>query len=308
MPRLLGPVVNLAFYFMSNDNDAAIQHGEVTATYFWDDGSGINGDTGMPAGGEPMQQGLFSSPSWPLGTEGYIVYEDQKVDFFIGDRGPGHPSYDCDVLLDIDAQTFAEITGETWDPETYVVSGGNGHLDVEYYITEWGDGDGEEGAPHPFEQPENSCEDAVSPVPEAEQVSEDEEPPEESEDAEAEGSEDADAKGSDQDQAEEEANGAGANDDGDESTDEGVSAETAANDTSGLQLTGADGALGGTGGLLTLAIIPAILLALAFLWFRRPVGAHAGIADESGKKSLTHRSTGRHSTGSKFGRSHDKDD
>lgn len=152
---------------MSNENDTPIQHGKVDATYFWDDGSGMQGDTGLPASGEPMQKGLFSSPSWPLGTKGYIEYEGQTAEFFIGDRGPGHPSNDCDILLDLDGKTFAELTGQTWDAENYVVTGGNGHLyDVEYYITEWGDGAGQEGAPHPFQQPGNKCEDAVSEIPE----------------------------------------------------------------------------------------------------------------------------------------------
>lgn len=108
---------------------SSIQHGEVKASYFWDDGSGINGDTGAPASGEPMQKGLFASPSWPLGTEGYVEYNGKKADFFIGDRGPGSPAGDCDVLLDMDGKTFAELTGESWNESDYTVSGGEGHLE-----------------------------------------------------------------------------------------------------------------------------------------------------------------------------------
>ncbi|MBE2997454.1 hypothetical protein IDM40_01860 [Nocardiopsis sp. HNM0947] len=270
---------------MSNENDTPIQHGKVDATYFWDDGSGIGGDTGLPAGGEPMQKGLFSSPSWPLGTEGYIEYEGQTAEFFIGDRGPGHPSNDCDILLDLDGQTFAELTGQTWDEENYVVSGGNGHLyDVEYYITEWGDGDGEEGAPHPFQQPENKCEDAVSEIPEEKLEDETSQQEEEEAAAQAQAEEEAAEQEAAEQEAAAEAEAAEKAEAEDEKEEEesGVTAETAANDVSGFQLTGADGDLAG-GGILILAIIPAILLAVGFAWFRRPAGAHAGAADTDGK-------------------------
>ncbi|WP_017572059.1 hypothetical protein [Nocardiopsis halotolerans] len=291
-------------------NETPIQHGEVTATYFWDDGSGINGDTGAPASGEPMQKGLFSSPSWPLGTEGYIVYEGRKAEFFIGDRGPGAPSQGCDVLLDIDGKTFAEITGETWNDSNYTVSGGNGHLEVEYYITEWGDGHGTEGAPHPFQQPGDKCEDAVSPIPEevasggdSEEEPEEkpEEKPEESagKDEEDGAEEPAPTKAEgDSGDAEEGKSEEGASGGGDGGDDGGVSAETAANDLSGFQLMGADGVVGGAG-LLALVLIPAVLIAMLFAGTRRLNGAHAGARGGGG--SLIARSTGRHSLGSRLG-------
>ncbi|WP_306367077.1 hypothetical protein [Nocardiopsis sp. CC223A] len=285
-------------------NDTPIQYGKVTATYFWDDGSGINGDTGAPAGGEPMQKGLFSSPSWPLGTEGYVVYEGKKAEFFIGDRGPGVPSNDCDVLLDMDGQTFAELTGESWDDTNYTVSGGNGHLyDVEYFITEWGDGNGTEGAPHPFQQPDNKCENAVEPIPEEVLAETDEAKKAEEEKKEEEAAEKAEKEKKEQEKAEQEEaeEQAAADSEGsDDSEDSGVTAETAANDLSGVQLTGAgDGILGGTG-LLALAIVPAILIALFFAWNRRPAGAHAGAEGEG--RGLTAQSSGRHSLGSLFDR------
>ncbi|WP_047868274.1 hypothetical protein [Nocardiopsis sp. RV163] len=281
-------------------NDTPIQHGEVTATYFWDDGSGINGDTGAPASGEPMQKGLFSSPSWPLGTEGYVVYEGKKAEFFIGDRGPGAPSEGCDVLLDMDGKTFAEITGETWNDSDYTVSGGNGHLEVEYYITEWGDGAGTEGAPHPFQQPGDKCEDAVSPVPEdALPEEESEEPAEESAQETEESEEPAPekAEGEPEQSAKEEQPEEGAAEEGNDDGDGGVTAETAANDLSGFQLMGADGVVSGTG-LLALALIPAVLLAVLFAWTRRPSGAHAGAERDGG--SLTDASSGRHSLGTRL--------
>lgn len=279
-------------------NDTPIQYGEVTATYFWDDGSGINGDTGAPAGGEPMQKGLFSSPSWPLGTEGYIEYEGEQYEFFIGDRGPGEPSNDCDVLLDIDGKTFADMMGEEWNEDSLVVNGGNGHAEVEYFITKWGDGDGDEGAPHPFQQPDNKCEDAVAPVPEEHlpQEEEDEEEAEEEqaeeEQAKEEESEESSQKQDEQEAEEEEQQDAAPATSEDEGQDDGVTAETAANDLSGFGLMNAEGAPSATG-LLVLAIIPAILIALAFAWIRRPAGAHAGATDDSGKGLLAE-SDGRH--------------
>ncbi|CAL9407794.1 hypothetical protein SUDANB121_01604 [Nocardiopsis dassonvillei] len=286
-------------------NETPIQYGKVTATYFWDDGSGINGDTGAPAGGEPMQKGLFSSPSWPLGTEGYVVYEGKKAEFFIGDRGPGVPSHDCDVLLDMDGKTFAELTGETWNDTNYTVSGGNGHLyDVEYFITEWGDGNGTEGAPHPFQQPDNKCENAVEPIPEEVLAETDEAKKAEEEKKEEQAAKKAEEEKKEQEKAEkaekQEAEEQAAAEGSDDSDDSGVTAETAANDLSGVQLTGAgDGVLGGTG-LLALAIIPAILIALFFAWTRRPAGAHAGAEGEG--RGLTARSGGRHSLVSLFDR------
>ena len=290
-PVFSASVVNLANYFMSNDTP--IQYGEMTATYFWDDGSGINGDTGMPAGGEPMQKGLFSSPSWPLGTEGFIVHEGEEYEFFIGDRGPGVPSHDCDVLLDIDGKTFADMMGESFDEQTLVVSGGNGHAEVEYFITEWGDGNGDEGAPYPFQQPENKCENAVSDIP-AEYLPQEEE---EEEEAEEEAAEDASDENSEDAVEEEQQDEAPVADEQDDS-DTGVTAETATNDLSGFGLMGAEGTPSAAG-LLTLAIIPAILIALFFAWNRRPAGAHAGTDDDSGN-GLMAENNGRHGIASLF--------
>lgn len=269
-------------------NDTPIQYGEMTATYFWDDGSGINGDTGLPASGEPMQKGLFSSPSWPLGTEGFIVHEGEEYEFFIGDRGPGVPSHDCDVLLDIDGKTFADMMGETFDDQTLVVSGGNGHAEVEYFITKWGEGHGDEGTPYPFQQPENKCENAVSEIPAA-YLPQEEEEAEEEEAAEGVSEETAEDAEEQQDEAP-----AAQEDD----SDTGVTAETATNDLSGFGLTGAEGTPSAAG-LLTLAIIPAILIALFFAWTRRPAGAHAGAEDDSGK-GLMAQSDGRHGIASFF--------
>ncbi|MEU6410035.1 hypothetical protein [Microbispora sp. NPDC046933] len=125
--------------------------GKTTASYFWDDGSGVNGDTGAPASGKPMQKGLAASPSWPMGTKGYVIYKGKKADFFIGDRGPGVPS-SSGVMLDLDGKTFAELTGGTWNTDSLTVedAGGLGHIPVKYVITQWGKGLGKTGAPKPF--------------------------------------------------------------------------------------------------------------------------------------------------------------
>ncbi|GAA1005796.1 hypothetical protein Aple_039980 [Acrocarpospora pleiomorpha] len=129
----------------------ALHMGKTTASYFWDDASGRAGDTGMPAIGKPMQRGLAASPSWPLGTEGYVTYNGKTLKFFIGDRGPGKPS-ERGVMLDLDAKTFAELTEGVFDPVTLTVknNGGSGHIDITYKITKWGPGVGKKGAPVPF--------------------------------------------------------------------------------------------------------------------------------------------------------------
>ena len=125
--------------------------GSTTASYFWDDGSGRAGDTGMPASGKPMQKGLAASPSWPLLTEGYVIYKGKKAPFFVGDRGPGEPS-NRGIMLDLDAKTFAELTGGRFNPNTLHVDGigGQGHIEVEYVITKWGPGVGKKNHPVPF--------------------------------------------------------------------------------------------------------------------------------------------------------------
>jgi hypothetical protein len=133
----------------STQDEQILLRGVTKGSYFWDDGSGRQGDTGMPAIGKPMQKGLFASPSWPLGTEGYIIYKGKKARFFIGDRGPGIPS-ERGVMLDIDGMTFAELTGSEWNHDTLTVASGEGHIEVEYVITKWGDGPGHRDHPLPF--------------------------------------------------------------------------------------------------------------------------------------------------------------
>lgn len=131
------------------EREQVLLRGTTIGSYFWDDASGRNGDTGLPASGLPMQKGMFASPSWPLGTEGYVIYKGKKARFFIGDRGPGIPS-ERGVMLDIDGPTFAELTGERWNPDTLTVTGDKGHIEVEYVVTKWGDGPGTRGEPLPF--------------------------------------------------------------------------------------------------------------------------------------------------------------
>ncbi|WP_163569361.1 hypothetical protein [Fodinicola feengrottensis] len=68
----------------------------------------------------------------------------------IGDRGPGFPS-DHGIMLDIDGETYAQLTGGHWNTETHLVDGfGPGHIQVTYVITEWGTGTGVKGLPEPF--------------------------------------------------------------------------------------------------------------------------------------------------------------
>ncbi|MFB9963327.1 hypothetical protein [Sinosporangium siamense] len=133
------------------DSDQVLLQGSTKASYFWDDASGRFGDTGLPASGKPMQKGMFASPSWPLGTEGYVVYKGKKAPFFIGDRGPGIPSNNG-VMLDIDAKTFADLTGGRFNTSTLMVNGngGLGHINVDYVVTKWGKGYGKKNHPVAF--------------------------------------------------------------------------------------------------------------------------------------------------------------
>ncbi|WP_261808345.1 hypothetical protein [Nonomuraea sp. C10] len=133
--------------------EKVLLQGETTASYFWDDGSGRAGDTGLPASGKPMQKGMAASPSWPLLTEGYVVYKGKKAPFFVGDRGPGVPS-SKGIMLDLDGKTFADLTGGKFNPRTLMVdgNGGKGHIEVEYVITKWGDGLGLKNHPVAFSE------------------------------------------------------------------------------------------------------------------------------------------------------------
>jgi hypothetical protein len=135
----------------SGTENKALLKGATTASYFWDDSSGRAGDTGLPAAGKPMQKGLAASPSWPLLTEGYVVYKGKKLPFFVGDRGPGDPS-SRGVMLDLDAKTFAELTGGTFNSDTLGVDGvaGEGHIEIQYVITKWGNGVGKKNHPVAF--------------------------------------------------------------------------------------------------------------------------------------------------------------
>ncbi|WP_018657023.1 hypothetical protein [Actinomadura flavalba] len=128
----------------------ALLSGKTTASYFWDDGSGINGDTGAPAGGKPMQKGLFASPSWPLHTKVKVSYNGRSVEGFIGDRGPGKPSH-RGIMLDLDTYTFRYLLDGKKPESKYHTGGSAGHLKgLKYEVLEWGKGAGKKGQPRPF--------------------------------------------------------------------------------------------------------------------------------------------------------------
>ena len=124
--------------------------GTTQGSYFWDTGSSGNGDTGAPASGLPMQEGCFASPSWPMGTKGYVTYAGKTHSFFICDRGPGIPSHNG-VMLDIDGITYAKLTGGKWvNPDVVGGNGQAGHITVKWHVTKWGSGSGTKGMPQPF--------------------------------------------------------------------------------------------------------------------------------------------------------------
>ncbi|MFI0356792.1 hypothetical protein [Actinomadura sp. 9N407] len=124
--------------------------GKTTASYFWDDGSGVNGDTGAPAGGKPMQKGLFASPSWPMHTKVKVSANGRSITGFVGDRGPGDPSHKG-VMLDLDTYTFRYLLDGDKPKSKYNAGTGEGHIKgLKYEVLEWGKGKGERGKPQPF--------------------------------------------------------------------------------------------------------------------------------------------------------------
>ncbi|MBE1535681.1 RlpA-like double-psi beta-barrel domain-containing protein [Actinomadura algeriensis] len=130
--------------------DDVLLSGETTASYFWDDGSGVRGDTGAPASGEPMQKGMFASPSWPMMTKVKVSYNGRSVTGFVGDRGPGEPSH-RGIMLDLDTYTFRYLLDGEKPESKYVAGTGQGHIEgLKWEVLEWGDGGGERGKPQPF--------------------------------------------------------------------------------------------------------------------------------------------------------------
>jgi len=128
----------------------ALLSGKTKASYFWDDGSGVNGDTGAPAGGKPMQKGLFASPSWPMHTKVKVTYKGRSITGFVGDRGPGEPSH-RGVMLDLDTYTFRYLLDGKKPESKYNAGTGEGHLNgVKWEVLSWGHGAGKKGMPQPF--------------------------------------------------------------------------------------------------------------------------------------------------------------
>ncbi|MFB4318876.1 hypothetical protein [Actinomadura sp. 21ATH] len=128
----------------------ALLTGTTKASYFWDDGSGVNGDTGAPAGGKPMQKGLFASPSWPMHTKVKVSANGRSVTGFVGDRGPGEPSH-RGVMLDLDTYTFRYLLDGEKPKSKYNAGTGEGHINgLKYEVLEWGKGKGNRGKPQPF--------------------------------------------------------------------------------------------------------------------------------------------------------------
>lgn len=128
----------------------ALLTGRTTASYFFDDGSGINGDTGAPASGISMRKGLFASPSWPMRTKVKVSYKGRSVTGFIGDRGPGTPSHNG-VMLDLDTYTFRYLYDGKKPASKYNAGVSAGHLKgLKYEVLKWGKGAGKKGKPRPF--------------------------------------------------------------------------------------------------------------------------------------------------------------
>lgn len=128
----------------------ALVSGTTTASYFFDDGSGINGDTGKPASGLEMRKGMFASPSWPMRTKVKVSYKGRSVTGIIGDRGPGEPS-SRGIMLDLDTYTFRYLFDGEKPDSKYDAGVSAGHLKgVKYEVLKWGSGPGKKGRPQPF--------------------------------------------------------------------------------------------------------------------------------------------------------------
>jgi hypothetical protein len=126
--------------------------GKTTMSYFWDDGSGVRGDTGAPASGKPMQKGMFASPSWPMNTKVKVSYKGRSVTGFVGDRGPGEPS-SRGIMLDLDTYTFRYLYDGGKPESKYNAGVDAGHLKgVKYEVLKWGKGNGIKGKPVPFSE------------------------------------------------------------------------------------------------------------------------------------------------------------
>jgi hypothetical protein len=124
--------------------------GKTTMSYFWDDGSGLRGDTGAPASGKPMQKRMFASPSWPMLTKVKVSYKGRSVTGFVGDRGPGEPSH-RGVMLDLDTHTFRYLYDGKKPDSDYDAGVSAGHLKgAKYEVLKWGKGPGEKGKPQPL--------------------------------------------------------------------------------------------------------------------------------------------------------------
>lgn len=113
------------------------------ASYFWDDGSGVNGDTGAPASGKHMQKGLFASPMWPLGTKVRVTRSKRSVTGFIGDFGPGTPAQRSyhPILIDLDTYTFRYLYDGHKPTSRYNAGSVTpGSIKVKVEVLKWGTG------------------------------------------------------------------------------------------------------------------------------------------------------------------------
>lgn len=120
----------------------ALQTLNTRASYFWDDGSGINGDTGAPASGKKMQKGGFASPMWPMGTKVKVTYKGRTVTGEVIDMGPGRPAETKKdpVLLDLDTYTFRYLYDGKKPKSKYNAGVSAGHIRVKAEVIKWGTG------------------------------------------------------------------------------------------------------------------------------------------------------------------------
>ncbi len=111
-------------------------------SYFWDDGSGVNGDTGAPASGKSMRKGGFASPMWPMGTIVKVSYKGRTVTGEVIDMGPGRPAETkkSPVLLDLDTYTFRYLIDGKRPKSKYNAGVSAGHISAKAEVLTWGKG------------------------------------------------------------------------------------------------------------------------------------------------------------------------
>lgn len=112
------------------------------ASYFWDDGSGVNGDTGAPASGKKMAKWSAASPMWPMGTIVRVTRGKRVKTVEVIDMGPGKPAERTTnpIMIDLDTYTFRYLYDGKKPKSRYNAGVSAGHITVKVEVLKWGKG------------------------------------------------------------------------------------------------------------------------------------------------------------------------